>query len=53
MKHLFSLTILFLLLGLSESGRKQILSVIETDVGKNEADAGRKVPSGVIAARNK
>ena len=29
--------------GISESGLKQILSVIESNVGKKEADAGRKV----------
>jgi 4-carboxymuconolactone decarboxylase len=37
--------------GLSEAGLKQILTVIELSVGKNEADAGRKVLSNVIAAR--
>lgn len=39
--------------GLSESGLKQMLSIIESNVGKKEADAGRKVLSGVIASRNK
>ena len=39
--------------GISESGLKQILSIIESNVGKKEADAGRKALSGVIAARNK
>ena len=39
--------------GLSEAGLKQILSIIQSNVGKKEADAGRKVLSGVIAARNK
>lgn len=39
--------------GLSEAGLRQILSIIETSVGKKEADAGRKVLSDVIAARNK
>jgi alkylhydroperoxidase/carboxymuconolactone decarboxylase family protein YurZ len=37
--------------GLSESGLRQILAVIESDVGKKEADAGRNVLSRVIAAR--
>ena len=39
--------------GLSEAGLKQILSIIESNVGKKEADAGRKVLANVIAARNK
>jgi 4-carboxymuconolactone decarboxylase len=39
--------------GLSESGLKQILSIIESNMGKKEADAGRKVLSAVIASRNK
>jgi 4-carboxymuconolactone decarboxylase len=39
--------------GLSEAGLNQILSVIETSVGKKEADAGRRVLSNVIAARKK
>lgn len=39
--------------GLSESGLKQILSIIESNVGKKEVDAGRKVLSAVIASRNK
>lgn len=39
--------------GLSESQLKQILSVIESNVGKKEADAGRKVLSSVIASKNK
>jgi 4-carboxymuconolactone decarboxylase len=39
--------------GLSEAGLKQILSIIETNVGKKEAAAGRKVLSGVIASREK
>lgn len=39
--------------GLSEAGLKQILSVIESNVGKKEADAGRKVLSNLIASRNK
>jgi 4-carboxymuconolactone decarboxylase len=37
--------------GLSESGLKQILSIIQSNVGKEEAAAGRKVLSDVIAAR--
>ena len=39
--------------GLSEAGLKQILSVIESNVGKKEADAGRKVLADLVAARNK
>jgi 4-carboxymuconolactone decarboxylase len=39
--------------GLSEAGLKQILSIIESNVGKNEANVGRKVLSSVVAARNK
>ncbi len=39
--------------GLSEAGLKQILSIIESNVGKKEADAGRKVLSAVMAARNR
>ena len=39
--------------GISESGLKQILSIIESNLGKKDADAGRKVLSGIIAARNK
>ena len=39
--------------GLSESGLKQILSIIQSNVGKKEAAAGRKVLSDVIAARKK
>lgn len=39
--------------GISKAGLKQILSVIESGVGKKEADAGRKVLSSVIAAGNK
>jgi hypothetical protein len=40
-------------LSISESGLKQILSIIESSVGKKEADAGRKVLSNIIAARNR
>lgn len=39
--------------GLSESRLKQLLSIIESNLGKKEADAGRKVLSNVIASRNK
>jgi alkylhydroperoxidase/carboxymuconolactone decarboxylase family protein YurZ len=39
--------------GLSEAGLRQILSIIESNVGKKDADAGRKVLSNVIATRNK
>ena len=39
--------------GISESGLKQILSIIESNLGKKDADTGRKVLSGVIAARKK
>jgi 4-carboxymuconolactone decarboxylase len=39
--------------GISESQLKQILSIIESNIGKREASAGRKVLSGVIASRNK
>jgi len=39
--------------GLTESQIKQILSIIKSNVGKKEADAGRKVLSNVIASRNK
>jgi 4-carboxymuconolactone decarboxylase len=38
-------------LGLSESGLRQIVSVIESEIGKKEADAGRNVLSRVIAAK--
>ena len=38
--------------GLSEAGLRQILSVIESNLGKKEADAGRKVLSTVMASRN-
>jgi 4-carboxymuconolactone decarboxylase len=34
--------------GLSESGLNQILSIIETNVGKKEADAGREVLNKVL-----
>lgn len=39
--------------GVSEDGLKQILSLVETNVGKKEADAGRKVLSDLIASRKK
>ena len=39
--------------GLSESGLKQILSIIQSNVGNEEAAAGRKVLSDVIEARKK
>jgi 4-carboxymuconolactone decarboxylase len=35
-------------LGLSESGLKQLLKVVETNIGKKEADVGRKVLSDLI-----
>ena len=39
--------------GVSESQQKQILSVIESNVGKKVADAGRKVLSEVVASKRK
>jgi alkylhydroperoxidase/carboxymuconolactone decarboxylase family protein YurZ len=39
--------------GVTESEQKQILSIIESNVGKNEADAGRKVLSEVISSKSK
>jgi alkylhydroperoxidase/carboxymuconolactone decarboxylase family protein YurZ len=39
--------------GLSESQLKELMSVIETSVGKKEAEAGRKVLTNVIASKNK
>ncbi len=40
-------------IGISESGLKQILSLIESSGGKKEADAGRKVLSSVLTSRGK
>lgn len=39
--------------GLTESQLKQTLSIIESNVEKKEADAGRRVLSGVTASRGK
>jgi 4-carboxymuconolactone decarboxylase len=40
-------------IGITESGLKQILSLIESDGGKKEADAGRKVLSTVLTSRGR
>jgi 4-carboxymuconolactone decarboxylase len=39
-------------LGLSEAALRQLLAVVETNLGKREAEAGRKVLSDLAAAKN-
>jgi 4-carboxymuconolactone decarboxylase len=39
--------------GLKKVQLEQILSIIESDVGKKEADAGRRVLSEVTASKEK